>query len=364
MTVQTRARHPFGELLREYRQRKPGLSQERLAHRIGYDQSVLVRMSQGKKDLTGPSGRERVVLLIEALHEFGVLPTLDEANALLLAADMPPLFERQPMEARLLARLSPSEANQKRRLRSNLPAPIASFVGRERELAEIRALLGMTRLLTLTGAGGCGKTRLAQHAAADALPAYGDGVWQIELATLSDAERIPDMVARALGLIGFNTSAMELVLDHLAIRHTLLLIDNCEHLLKPVALFTIALLQACPHVTLLTTSREMLNVEGETTWRVPPLQTAEAGLLFVHRAAAIRPDILLRPHEPFVEQICTRLDGMPLAIELAAVRLQNMGLAELAAKLDDRFNLLAHGRVGALTRHQTLRALIDWSHDA
>ena len=356
-------KHPFGELLTQYRRRKAGLSQSQLAELAGYDQAILVRMCQGKKDLTGPSGRERVVRLIETLADQGALTLLDEANVLLLAADMPPLFERQANEARLITRLSRVPPGQRVR-RTNLPAPLTSFIGRAQEIAEIRRLLGLTRLLTLTGAGGCGKTRLAQRIAADMLIAYSEGVWYAELAALTDLTLIPDIVTRALGLISSDRPAQEQLLDYLRERHVLLVLDNCEHLIEAVAVFAIEVLRACPRVTILTTSREALSVDGEMAWRVPPMQPDEAGRLFVDRAAVVRSDISLGVGDQTVEHICQRLDGMPLAIELAAARLSALSLSDIAARLDDRFNLLAQGRRGALPRHQTLRALVDWSYDA
>ena len=357
-------RHPFGELLAQYRRRKAGLTQTRLAELSGYDQAILVRMCQGKKDLTGPSGRERVVRLIETLADQGALTQMDEANALLLSADMPPLFERQSNEARLIARLSRLPAGQRVR-RTNLPAPLTSFVGRAHEIAEVRRRLATTRLLTLTGSGGCGKTRLAQRIAADVLIVYSEGVWYAELAALADPALIAGEVARALGLVsGSNEAAHERVLDHLRERNALLVLDNCEHLIDAVAAFSIAVLRACPRVTILTTSREALNVEGETPWRVPPMQPDEAERLFVERAAAARGGAELDAQTDLVGQICQRLDGMPLAIELAAARLQTMSLTDISARLEDRFGLLAGGRRDALPRHQTLRALIDWTHDA
>ena len=356
-------RHPFGELLAQYRHRKTGLTQTRLAELSGYDQAILVRMCQGKKDLTGPSGRERVVRLMETLADQGALMQVDEANALLLSADMPPLFERQPHEARLIARLSRLSPGQRIR-RTNLPAPLTSFVGRAHEIAEVRRLLGTTRLLTLTGSGGCGKTRLVQRIAADVLIAYSEGVWYAELAALTDPAQVPDEVVRALGLGASRETALERVLDHLRERHVLLVLDNCEHLVDAVAAFSIQVLRTCPRVTILTTSREALNVEGETPWRVPPMQPDEAERLFVERAAAARGGADLGAQTDLVGRICQRLDGMPLAIELAAARLQTMSLADVSARLDDRLGLLAGGRRDTLPRHQTLRALIDWTHDA
>ena len=356
-------KHPFGELLTQYRRRKAGLTQSHLAELAGYDQAILVRMCQGKKDLTGPSGRERVVRLIETLADQTALATLDEANALLLAADLSPLFERQPNEARLIERLARLQPGHRVR-RTNLPAPLTSFVGRAQEIAEVRRLLNTTRLLTLTGAGGSGKTRLALRAAADVLLHYSEGVWYAELASLTDASLIADVVARVFGLRTEDRVAQDAVSDYLRERHVLLVLDNCEHLIDGVAEFAVALLRACPRVTILATSREALNVDGEALWRVPPMQPDEAGQLFVERAVAVRSEAPLSVHDETIAHICQRLDGMPLAIELAAARLQSLGLSDIAARLDDRFSLLTGGRRGALPRHQTLRALIDWSYDA
>jgi predicted ATPase len=356
------ARHPFGELLAQYRARKLGLTQTRLAELADYDQAVLVRMAQGKKDLTGPSGRERVVRLIETLADQGALTTLDEANGLLMAADMPPLFEKQPAEARLLARLARASASHRVR-RTNLPAPLSSFVGRIQEVSDVRRLLSEARLVTLTGAGGSGKTRLAQQAAADGLITYPDGVWYAELAALADAALIAEAVTRVFGLAAGDRPAFDQLADFLRERHTLLVLDNCEHLIEGAAGFAMALLRECPRLSILATSREALNVEGEAAWRVPPMQPDEATRLFAERARLARPSQPPSTGDATVAHICARLDGMPLAIELAAARLSTMSLSDVAARLDDRFNLLTHGRRGALPRHQTLRAMIDWSHD-
>ncbi len=356
------SRHPFGELLTQYRLRKSGLTQSRLAELAGYDHATVARMSHGKKDLTGPSGRERVVRLIETLADQASINTLDEADGLLLAANMPPLFARQPAEAKLISRLARQPAGHRNR-RTNLPAPLTSFVNRALEIAEVRQLLCTTRLLTLTGAGGSGKTRLAQRVAADTLIVYSEGVWYAELATLTEAELIPGAVARALGLIAADRPALEHIQDFLRERQVLLVLDNCEHLIDAVATFVIEVLRACPRVTVLATSREALNVDGETAWRVPAMQPDEAARLFVERAAAARHDIVIGMHDPVVRRVCQRLDGMPLAIELAAARLNALTLAEIEARLTDRFSLLVAGRRGMVPRHQTLRALIDWSHD-
>jgi non-specific serine/threonine protein kinase len=356
--------HPFGDLLRQYRARKAGLSQTRLANLAGYDNAVLVRMSQGKKDLTGPSGRERVVRLIEVLADERAVTTLDEANALLTAANLSPLFERQPTEAKLMSRLAQTTSKPaKQARRGNLPASLAHFIGRAQETADVRQLLASTRLLTLTGSGGVGKTRLAQHVSADAVFDFADGAWYTELAPLSDGALVAEAVAPAFGLAVAEHSAKEQVIDYLRERQALLVLDNCEHLIDGVAAFTVGVLRACPQVTVLATSREALNVEGETAWRVPPMQPSEAARLFVERAHSARPDLSVDVDDGAVSHICQRLDGMPLAIELAAARLQGMSLTDLAARLDDRFALLTSGRRVALPRHQTLRATVDWSYD-
>jgi Helix-turn-helix domain len=204
--------HPFGDLLRQYRARKAGLSQTRLAELAGYDQAVLTRMNQGKKDLTGPSGRERVVRLITVLRDEGAIATLDEANALLKAGMMPALFEGQPAELGLIRALKAAGGSATQpppgipaqtapgRHRTNLPAQLTSFVGREREVADLTRLLPETRLLTLTGSGGVGKTRLAQHMATRLLDAFSAGVWIAELASISSGGLVTDTVAATLGL--------------------------------------------------------------------------------------------------------------------------------------------------------------------
>lgn len=363
LTASRAGQHPFGQLLTLYRSRSPGLTQSRLAELAGYNPSIVVRMCQGKKDLTGPSGRDRVVRIIQTLAEAGALERLEEANELLLAADMPPLFERQPNEARLIARLSPTPRGQ-RVHRTNLPSQLTTFVGRAAEIAEVRRLLGATRLLTLTGSGGCGKTRLAQRAATDAMIGYSSGVWLVELAAYTDPSHIPEIVVRALGLVATHQPPLERVLEHLRERQVLLVLDNCEHLIEAIAAFAIEVLRVCPQVSILTTSREALNVEGEIAWRVPPMQPNEAGRLFADRAAAARGGARVIADDEVVSRICQRLDGMPLAIELAAAQLGVLSVTDIAARLDDRFALLVGGRRTALPRHQTLRGLIDWSYDS
>jgi predicted ATPase/class 3 adenylate cyclase/DNA-binding CsgD family transcriptional regulator/tetratricopeptide (TPR) repeat protein len=265
---------------------------------------------------------------------------------------------------------------------NNLPRELTSFVGREREIADVRRLLMTTRLLTLTGSGGVGKTRLSQRVAADLGPSFPDGVWLVELAGLGDASLLTQAVASVLGIREQPGRALQdTLVDVLRPRSCLLLIDNCEHLVAACAVLADDLLRACPGLTVLATSREPLGIAGETVWRVPPLSmpdgfdglTSEGGVatllqseavrLFDERARAAFPTFTLTDQQgPAVAQICRRLDGIPLAIELAAARLRGLTLEQLADRLDNHLRLLTVGNRAALPRQQTLRAMVDWSH--
>ncbi len=262
---------------------------------------------------------------------------------------------------------------------NNLPRKLTSFIGREREIAEIKELLRTTPLLTIVGIGGVGKTRLALQAAADLLTEFRDGAWVVELAPVSDPAQVVPTVAAALGVRespGLSLQAS--VLEHVSARHLLLVIDNCEHLIVSVAEFLQALLRASRHVRVLCTSRESLRIEGETAWRIPSLPLPvvsrasqpdtlahnDAVRLFHDRAKAAMPGFALTERNTgVIARICVRLDGIPLAIELAAARVAVLTVDQIAERLDDRFRLLAGGSRTALPRHQTLRATMDWSHD-
>ena len=264
----------------------------------------------------------------------------------------------------------------------NLPIQLTSFIGREQELAEVKRLLGTTHLLTLTGTGGAGKTRLALQAGADLLDEYPDGVWLVELAALVEASLVPQAVASALGVREEPGRALvETLKDALRPKRSLLIIDNCEHLVGACAELAETLLRACPGVGVLATSREALGAEGEVLWRIPSLAlparepgptppieqlTQYAAVqLFIERAATARPGFrVTNENAPAVAEICWRLDGIPLAIELAATRVKVLPPEQIERRLDDRFRLLRGGRRTALPRQQTLRAAVEWSYDS
>jgi len=262
------------------------------------------------------------------------------------------------------------------RIALGLPVPLTRFVGREQELRELTVLLGETRLLTLTGAGGVGKTRLALELATRAQQ-FADGVCLVELAATVDPETIPHTVGRALRWPG-QVDRLEQLVRALGDRHLLLVVDNCEHLIAACAALIETLLRASPRLVVLATSRQPLGLAGETTWRVPSLsfpwpgepaaredlRQYEAVRLFLDRAAQAEPHFKLTSvNAGAVAEICYRLDGIPLALELAAARLRVLTVEQLAARLSDRFRLLASVQRGGLGRHQTLLASVQWSHE-
>jgi predicted ATPase/DNA-binding CsgD family transcriptional regulator len=252
---------------------------------------------------------------------------------------------------------------------SNLPAELSTFVGRADDLERGARLLGESRLVTFTGAGGCGKTRLARQVAARVAERFPGGVWWVELASLADGALVTARAARTLGLQAGKTDA---VVDYFADSAALLLLDNCEHIVEGVAEFVTAVLRGAGLVRVLATSRHPLGVEGETTWRVPslavPPQAADpasldrfdAVRLFLERARQARPEVTLTPA---VAQVCRRLDGIPLALELAAARVGGVAIDRLVDELDDRFRLLTGGSRTGLARHRTLLASVDWSYE-
>ncbi|WP_113704173.1 ATP-binding protein [Nonomuraea lactucae] len=258
----------------------------------------------------------------------------------------------------------------------NLPAEVTHFVDRRQELAEVRQLLSSSRLVTLTGVGGVGKTRLALQAASDSRSAFETGVWLVELAGLTDPRLLPQAVAAAFGLTGESVQPpLAMLSQQLAQARLLLVLDNCEHLRDACGRLVDTLLRAAPGLRILTTSRSSLGMDEERVYEVQPLEAPEsdhpdysavnrygAVMLFADRASTVLPDFTITPENaPLVGRLCRRLDGIPLAVEMAAVRLRTLSVAQILERLDDRFRLLTAGRTTALPRQQTLRALIDWS---
>lgn len=352
----------FGELLRFLRHRA-GLSQLELSIAVGYSESQISRLEKGER---APDKAVLAARFVPALY----LQNEPEWTARLMelaAASHPERADRR------------SQTPAKARLH-NLPIQLTSFIGREREIAEVKRLLSMSRLFTLTGAGGCGKTRLALQVVVDLVESHDDGVWLIELASLGDSALVPQAVAAGLGVREQpGQPILASLVDDLRLKNLLLVLDNCEHLIEACARLTDTLLRTCPHLSILVTSREALGIAGETTWTVPSLSLPdvrdrhltfaelsqyEAVQLFVERAAAVQPGFkLTESNAATVAQVCRTLDGIPLAIELAAARVKVLKTEEIAARLVERFDLLTAGSRTALPRHQTLRAAIDWSYD-
>lgn len=248
---------------------------------------------------------------------------------------------------------------------NNLPVQLTSFIGREKEMAEIETLLESARLVTLTGSGGTGKTRLSLEVGAEVLSSFPHGVWLIELAPLTDSSQIIPAMAGVFGLQEIPSVPLaEIVRDYLRDKKVLLLLDNCEHLIQACARLADDLLHHCVDLKILASSREALGIAGEQAYHTPSLADSESRGLFLERVRAANPDfILTEANASSVDQICSRLDGIPLAIELAAARAKLLSPEQIAARLDDRFRLLVGGSRTSLPRQQTLRALIDWSYD-
>ncbi|MFN8490775.1 MAG: tetratricopeptide repeat protein [Caldilineaceae bacterium] len=389
--------HPFGDLISQHLHRKHGLSQAKLAEGILQDPAIIGKMCRGQR-LNGPQARERVVSIIAWLRQQTVLTTVDEANGLLAAAGMAALRMTEPTEAQLLQQLNARSPTPTLPImprvpvtttpRTNLPASLTSFVGRAEAMMEVAQFIATHRLVTLTGAGGVGKTRLALETArtivesrepASAL--FPDGVWLVELAALSVDEAATTVVAQALFQRFKLTeqdsrSPLEALHEYFANKHLLLVLDNCEHLVDGCAEVCASLLQQCWHLHILTTSREELRIPGEVLYPVPPLAlpapsendasdvlTCASAQLFVDRMRSTQPGLTIQPNEiPHLAHICRQLDGIPLAVELAAPLARTLALAEIAQQLDSQMAGLTNRYRTAIPRHQTMYSALVWSY--
>lgn len=267
--------------------------------------------------------------------------------------------------------------NTYEKIRHNLPLQLTTFIGREKEVEQIKKRLEKNHLVTLTGSGGIGKTRLSIQVASELLADYPVGVWLVELAPLTNPALVPQSVCAALGVTPEGgTSALDALINYMHSKKILLVVDNCEHLIDACAQLCDSLLHACPELRIIASSREALGIEGENAYRVPSLslpnsksglhviEESEAVKLFMERATALLPEFqMTEVNAPSIAQICQRLDGIALAIELAASRVKMLKVEQIAMRLDDAFRLLTGGSRTALPRQQTLRALIDWSYN-
>ncbi len=342
----------FPELLRQHRLSR-GLTQAELAERAGLSWRAISDLERGLKQTPRSS---TVRLLLRGLD----LPE-DEAAVFLKSARLG--------QAGTLSDAMPGHE------RHNLPLPTTTFVGRARELAQLERVLGVSRLVSITGAGGCGKTRLALELARAHVDRFAGGVWLVELASLADGSRVPQTIVATLAIPSTGRPPEEVLTEFLRNREVLLVLDNCEHVIEACALLAERLLQSCSGLRVLATTRERLDVPSETVHRVVGLALpaegataedaarSEAGQLFMERARRLAPDLALDERGAAVlARICRRLDGIPLAIELAATAARALSLEDLAVRLDDRFRLLRDAGRTTPSRHQTLRAAMDWSY--
>ncbi|MCW5852774.1 MAG: helix-turn-helix domain-containing protein [Anaerolineae bacterium] len=355
----------FGQWLKRQR-RLLDLTQEELATRLGYAVTTVRRV---EADELRPSKA-----LAEKLADVLALPS-DERDAFVRFArgerGAPlPLPQRQAVPTPPVPSAPPA-------IRHNLPIQLSSFIGREREMDRVQALLDSSRLVTLTGVGGTGKTRLALEVASRLVDRYPHGVWLVELAPLMDPALVPQAIATALTVRDeAGRSLLAALTDYLREKRLLLILDNCEHLIEACAQVVESLLRVCPQLQVVATGREALGLVGETIFQAPSLSLperetvlperlaqSEAIRLFVARAAAVQPGFVATSENlPSIAHICRTLDGIPLALELAAARVRSLPVAQIAARIDDRFRLLTGGSRTALSRQRTLQGLMDWSY--
>jgi predicted ATPase/DNA-binding XRE family transcriptional regulator len=371
-------RLPFGKLLRQFRIAK-GLSQEALAERARISLDTVGALERGRRQAPH---RETLTLISE-----GLALTPDEHTRLEAAATASSRIghPRINQVERIAGTTGDAAAPAERQ--HNVPYAVNSFHGRHRELSELTTLIRSRRLVTLHGVGGVGKTRLAIEAARAQLEwdEFRDGLWFVDLGVVSDPDAVIASVAHVLGVREVpNEPLLEAIVDTLRDERLLLILDNCEHVLEPAARIAQRLVQACPAVRVLVTSREALEIDGELVYHVEALALPSAGAhraeraasldelresaavqLFLDRAHDADPHFFLAAaaRDPgVVAEICERLDGLPLTLELAAARVRDLTLPEIRDALDSRFSLLAHGRRTAQHRHRTLRAMLEWSY--
>jgi predicted ATPase/transcriptional regulator with XRE-family HTH domain len=370
-TISLESFRTFGDLLK-YLRRRARLTQRELSIAVKYSEAQISRLEQNQR-LPDPS--VLAALFIPALYIEDEPETIARLLELAAHARGESLPKRGTIIVSRSTRQETRETVETVYPADNLPLSLNSFIGRAAERREIMERLSShgTRLVTVTGVGGCGKTRLALETARDLVPAYRDGVWLVELASITDPLFVVQAVSAALGAPEpRDGKPIASLIKYLRNKHVLLFLDNCEQVILGAARLAVDILQASPHVHILATSREALNIQGESVLSLQPLSLPEGNVLddsdsvrlFLDRARAILPGFMLSEAEASqVAQICRRLDGIPLAIELAVSRLRALSVGQIAARLDDRFRLLTTGSRTALPRQQTLRAAIDWSYD-
>jgi predicted ATPase/transcriptional regulator with XRE-family HTH domain len=359
----------FGALLRQFRL-DAGMTQQQLAERAKLSVQAVSTLERGVR--TRPY-RETVSLLARALELSSERETLLES-----AIDAPHLpRRREPADSLKRSFLTIVRPDTHAAQRHNLPYQVTSFVGRQREVGEISALLKEHRLITVVGAGGVGKTRVAVQLGSELLDSSPDGVWLVDLAPLADQALLASAILSALQLPSTAGPPSDVVIAYLKTRRLLLILDNCEHVIAAVREVAASIIQSCPYVRILTTSREALDAPAGRVYRLPSMAvppdsrgSAQDALrytavaLFVDRAHAVSSSfVLVDDNAPDVSEICRHLDGIPLAIELAAARVNVLSSRQIADRLDQRFRLLTGGNTQGLPRHQTMTALIDWSYD-